>query len=172
MITEVDRRVLGRAVEVAAGAAADGEQPFAAVLVGADGALLRVEHNRTAGGDPTLHAELLVARWAVANLAPADRASTVLYCSGEPCPMCAGAHGWAGLGRIVYAVEATRIVEWLAEAGVPAPPVRPVPVRDVLPAVDIAGPLPAEDRQIERLRRLFRRSDGREPAHAAVDHPG
>jgi tRNA(adenine34) deaminase len=32
-----------------------------------------------------------------------------LYASGEPCAMCAAAIAWAGVGRVVFAVDAARI---------------------------------------------------------------
>lgn len=158
MLTAVDQALLTRTLEVAAAASAAGEQPYAAVLTDAGGTELVAEHNRTAAGDPLAHAELAVARWAVANLPPERRATTVLYCSGEPCPMCAGAHGWAGLGRIVYAVAATRIVEWRTPLGVPPPPVATLPVRELLPGAAVDGPLPSADTRVQALSDLFRRS--------------
>jgi tRNA(Arg) A34 adenosine deaminase TadA len=45
--------------------------------------------------------------------------------SGEPCPMCAAAHAWVGLGRIVYVASSDQLSAWLRELCVPAPPVRP-----------------------------------------------
>lgn len=160
MISDADRVALGRAIEVAGAAVVAGEQPFAAVLVAADGTELTVAHNRTAAGDPTAHAELLIASWAVERLSLEQRAATVLYCTGEPCPMCAGAHGWAGLGRIVFAVSAAGIVRWLVALGGSSPPVNPLQVRDVLPGTPVDGPLPAGDEQVAALQGLFRRAHG------------
>ena len=34
--------------------------------------------------------------------------------------MCAAAHGWVGLGRIVYVASSEQLSAWLAELGVPA----------------------------------------------------
>jgi tRNA(Arg) A34 adenosine deaminase TadA len=31
--------------------------------------------------------------------------SCTVYCSMEPCPMCAGALYWSGIGRIVFALD-------------------------------------------------------------------
>jgi tRNA(Arg) A34 adenosine deaminase TadA len=62
------------------------------------------------------------------NLTPSQRAEATVYTSGEHCPMCAAAHGWAGLGRIVYATSSEQMTGWLAELGVsgcvPPPGVR------------------------------------------------
>ena len=43
------------------------------MLVGANGQTLYEDHNRVTDDDQTLHAELGVIRWAVANLAPVQR---------------------------------------------------------------------------------------------------
>lgn len=61
-----------------------------------------------------------LAQWAFTNLAPEQRAEVVVYTSGEHCPMCSAAHGWAGLGRIVYAASCQQLAEWRAEFGEPA----------------------------------------------------
>jgi hypothetical protein len=54
--------------------------------------------------------------------------------------MCAAAHGWVGLGRIVYASSSAQLTQWLAEAGAPPPPVLPLPVQQVAPGVLVQGP--------------------------------
>ena len=63
------------------------------------------DRNRVKDGDATRHPEFAIARWAVDNLTPAERAAATVYTSGEHCPMCAAAHAWVGLGRIVYATS-------------------------------------------------------------------
>ena len=65
--------------------------------------VLREDRNRVPDGDQTRHPEFELARWAAANLTPEERAAATVYTSGEHCPMCAAAHAWVGLGRIVYA---------------------------------------------------------------------
>ena len=95
-----------------------GDEPFGSVLVAADGTVLFEDHNRVAGGDHTRHPEFELARWAAAHLTPEERRQATVYTSGEHCPMCAAAHGWVGLGRIVYASSSAQLVAWLAELGV------------------------------------------------------
>ena len=95
-----------------------------------------------AGGDRTRHPEFELARWSAARLTPEERAAATVYTSGEHCPMCAAAHGWVGLGRIVYAQSSEQLSGWLAEFGVPAPPVRTLPIREVAPGVVVEGPVP------------------------------
>lgn len=71
--------------------------------------------------------------------------------------MCAAAHGWVGLGRIVYASSSAQLMEWLAELGVPAPPVRALPIREVVPGVTVEGPVPELAEQVRELHRRFHR---------------
>jgi len=132
---------LRRCVELARAALAAGDEPYGSVLVGPDGRALAEDHNRVAGGDRTRHPELALARWAAEHLSPAERAASTVYTSGEHCPMCAAAHAWVGLGRIVYAASSAQVAAWLADAGLPPAPVRPLPVREVAPGVEVEGPV-------------------------------
>src|SRR3712207_7274778 len=42
--------------------------------------------------------------------------SATVYTSGEHCPLCAAAHAWVGLGRIVYASSSVQLTAWLRSA--------------------------------------------------------
>ncbi len=121
------------------------------MLVGANGQTLYEDHNRVTDDDQTLHAELGVIRWAVANLAPVQRIRTTLYTSCEHCPMCAATHAWAGLGRIVYATSNVQLTDWLIDWDVPAPPVVMLPVRTVAPRAVVDGPAPELEEEIKAL---------------------
>ncbi len=146
---------LRRCVELAAEALAVGDQPFGSVLVGGDGAVLAEDHNRIASGDRTRHPEFELARWAAAHLPVAERAGATVYTSGEHCPMCAAAHAWVGLGRIVYAVSSAQLASWLTEWGAPLPPVRMLPVTEVAPQVEVEGPVPELAEEVRALHRRF-----------------
>ncbi len=50
-------------------------------------------------------------------MTPEERSKTTVYTSGEHCPMCAAAHGWVGLGRIIYASSSEQLVQWVSEMG-------------------------------------------------------
>lgn len=154
-VTEDDVRQLRRCVELATEALETGDEPFGSVLVAADGTVLAEDHNRVAGGDHTRHPEFALARWAAERLTPAERAAATVYTSGEHCPMCAAAHGWVGLGRIVYASSSEQLSAWLAELGVPAPPVRPLPIREVVPGAEVRGPHPVLAEEVRTLHRRF-----------------
>nr|WP_039936939.1 nucleoside deaminase [Streptomyces himastatinicus] len=155
MVTDDDLRHLRRCVELATEALEAGDEPFGSVLVAADGTVLAEDHNQVAGGDHTRHPEFALARWAAARLTPAERAAATVYTSGEHCPMCAAAHGWVGLGRIVYASSSEQLSGWLAELGVPAPPVRTLPIREVVPGAVVEGPYPALAEEVRTLHHRF-----------------
>ena len=140
--TAAELRHLRRCVELATEALEAGDEPFGSVLVAADGAVLAEDHNRVASGDRTRHPEFELARWAAANMTPEERAGATLFTSGEHCPMCAAAHGWVGLGRIVYVTSSEQLAGWLAELGVPLPPVRNLAIREIVTALLVEGPVP------------------------------
>jgi hypothetical protein len=53
--------------------------------------------------------------------------------------MCAATHGWAGLGRIVYATSSQQLGGWLADLGVSPAPVLPLAITQVIPGLVVAG---------------------------------
>lgn len=69
--------------------------------------------------------------------------------------MCAAAHAWVGLGRIVYVASSEQLAVWLGELGVPAPPVRTLPVREIAPGVAVEGPVPELAGEVRALHRRF-----------------
>lgn len=150
-ITPADHRFLERAIGLAAEADAAGDHPFGSLLVDAEGNILAEDRNRAVSVDPTRHPEFTLARWAARHLDDAARRSATLYTSTEHCPMCAAAHGWVGLGRIVYASSAGQLAGWLAEAGAEPSPVRTIPIEQVSPGTPVAGPW---DAAADRLRQL------------------
>ena len=100
---------LRRAIALAAEARAGGNPPFGSLLVGPDGAVLAEERNSSlTDNDITAHPELKLARWAAQSLDPATAAQTTMYTSCEPCEMCTGALARSGIGRVVFALPATR----------------------------------------------------------------
>ena len=151
MITEQDKKHLARCVELARQALEAGDQPFGSVLVSGDGRVLFEDHNHISGGDRTRHPEFEIARWAANNVPQAERAACTVYTSGEHCSMCAAAHGWVGLGRIVYAVSSAQYAEWMRGWGVPPSPVRPLPISEVVNGIDTDGPVPEFIKQVRLL---------------------
>jgi tRNA(Arg) A34 adenosine deaminase TadA len=155
-VTEADLPYLRRCVELATEAVEAGDFPFGSVLVAADGTVLAEDRNReVTAGDPTRHPEFELARWAAANMTPPERAAATVYTSGEHCPMCAAAHGWVGLGRIVYATSSEQLVAWLADLGVSPAAVLPLAVPAVVRGAVVAGPVPGLAEEVRDLHRRF-----------------
>ena len=151
VVSRVDLERLRRCVDLADIALNEGHAPFGAMLVGDDGRTLYEDRNRTTDHDQTLHAEMGVTRWAVANVAPVDRIRATVYTSCEQCPMCAAAHAWAGLGRIVYATSCAQLTDWLAEWRTPTPPVAMLAVNTVAPRLVVDGPAPELEEKMKAL---------------------
>lgn len=159
MISESELAHLRRSVELAEQALADGDNPFGSVLVSASGEKLAEDRNReTTNNDPMAHPEIELARWAAANLSPADRAAATVFTSGEHCPMCSAAHAWAGVGRIVYVASSAQFASWMAEFGAGESPVAALPIQQVAPGIPVEGPVPELTDEIRELhRRRFSR---------------
>jgi tRNA(Arg) A34 adenosine deaminase TadA len=139
-ITDADLARLGRCVELAREALEDGNEPFGSILVAADGATLLEERNGVGSGDHTRHPEFAIARWAGENLTPAERGAATVYTSNEHCPMCAAAHGFNGLGRIVFAIASEQLTAWRTEWGAAPSQVTLLPVKALLPNLVVDGP--------------------------------
>ena len=91
------------ALDEARRAAVHGDVPIGAVAV-RDGRVIAQAHNcREIDGDATAHAELLTIRAASQVIGHWRLEAVTLYCTLEPCAMCAGAMVLARLPRLVYA---------------------------------------------------------------------
>ena len=96
------------ALEQASRAAQLGEVPVGAVAV-RDGMIVGTGFNRKESDqDPSAHAEMLALRRAAARIGNWRLIGVTLYCTLEPCPMCAGAMIQARLERLVYGAPDTR----------------------------------------------------------------
>ena len=85
-----------------------GEVPVGAVAV-RDGEVIGLGFNRKESDqDPTAHAEMIALRAAAARLENWRLIGVTLYCTLEPCPMCAGAMIQGRLTRLVYGARDTR----------------------------------------------------------------
>ena len=92
-----------RALALAQDAAAHGDVPIGAVLLGPDGQVLAEAGNdRELTGDPTAHAEVLALRAAAARVGNYRLVESTLYVTLEPCPMCAQAIAFARIRRLYY----------------------------------------------------------------------
>ncbi len=105
MDTAADERFMRIAINEAQKALAQQEVPIGAVVV-ADGAVIGRGHNLVETlGDPTAHAEMQAITAAAETLGGKYLQRCTLYVTVEPCIMCAGAIGWAQVGRVVWGAD-------------------------------------------------------------------
>ena len=91
------------ALDEARAAAARGEAPVGAVVLGPDGAVLARAGNRVeADRDASAHAELLAMRAAAATLGDPRLTGCDLFVTLEPCPMCAQAASFFRIRKLVF----------------------------------------------------------------------
>jgi tRNA(adenine34) deaminase len=104
-----DEQFMDLAIIEAGKAEALGEVPVGAVIVNPDGEVVSVGHNQPASsGDPTAHAEIIALREAARHLGNYRLTGLTLYCTLEPCPMCAGAMVHSRIKRLVYGAPDSR----------------------------------------------------------------
>ena len=94
-----------RALDLAAGAAAQGEVPVGAVIARGEEIIATSANMMLAGNDPTAHAEIVAIRRAAESLGVSRLDGLDLWVTLEPCAMCAGAIAHARIARLYYAAE-------------------------------------------------------------------
>jgi len=103
-----DEVFMRQALALADAAESAGEVPVGAVVV-ANGEIVGRGANQPIGsGDPTAHAEIVALRDAARRLGGYRLTGTTLYCTLEPCPMCAGALVNARVQRLVFGTRDLR----------------------------------------------------------------
>jgi tRNA(Arg) A34 adenosine deaminase TadA len=85
-----------------AAARANREFPFGAVIVRAADRKLLAQGVNQGRANPTFHGEIVAMNDYVARHGNRGWDETILYTTGEPCPMCMSAMVWAGIGGVVY----------------------------------------------------------------------
>ena len=97
-----DERFMQMALKEAEAAQREGEIPVGAVIVCRDRIIARAHNLTETLTDVTAHAEMQAITAAANLLGGKYLADCTLYVTVEPCVMCAGAIGWAQIGRVVY----------------------------------------------------------------------
>lgn len=97
-----DEQFMRKALVEAQAAYDEGEIPVGAIVV-CRGRIISRAHNLTETlTDVTAHAEMQAITAAANALGGKYLTDCTLYVTVEPCPMCAGAIGWAQIPRVVY----------------------------------------------------------------------
>jgi len=100
-----DEKFMRQALNEARKALDEQEVPIGAV-VAAGGRVVGRGHNLVETlSDPTAHAEMQALTAAAATLGGKYLQQCTLYVTVEPCVMCAGAIGWAQVGRVVWGAD-------------------------------------------------------------------
>ena len=99
----IEKSYMMRAIELARHGMQRGDGgPFGAVVV-RDGEIVGEGWNRVlSSNDPTAHGEVTAIRDACLRAENFDLSGSVIYTTGEPCPMCLGAIYWARISAIRY----------------------------------------------------------------------
>ncbi len=105
MTADADSDWMHKTLREAEKAAGEGEVPVAALVV-AEGEIIGRAHNlRETLNDPSAHAEILALREAAESRGNWRLHGTTVYCTLEPCCMCAGALVNARVDRVVYGLS-------------------------------------------------------------------
>lgn len=104
-----DLRHLERSIALADEAVAEGNHPFGAVLVSAEGVVLAEGKNSHSIDRGPGHAEANLAREAARRYDVETLRGATLYTSVEPCSMCSGTIYWAEIGTVVFGMSEHRL---------------------------------------------------------------
>ena len=97
-----DERFMALAINEARNALSSNEIPIGCVIVSQNQIIGRGHNLTETLEDVTAHAEMQAITAATRTLGGKYLPDATLYVTVEPCPMCAGAIGWAQISRIVY----------------------------------------------------------------------
>lgn len=151
-IKNFDEKYLRRCLELAAESVEAGDEAFGSVLVNEAGEIIAEARNRVNEKTILAHPEIDLAYWAAENLSEEERTKTTMYTTGEHCPMCSDAHGWVGLGTLVYLSSAQQLGEWQKEHHLPDAPIHFLPVEEIIKNVEVRGP--AEGELLAEIKKL------------------
>src|SRR5947207_15043777 len=102
IVSDLDVRWMGAALEQARLAEREGDVPVGAVMIHRNEIVSRSSNRTVRDQDPTAHAELLAIRETARALRSWRLDGCTLYVTLEPCAMCAGAIVLSRLDRLVF----------------------------------------------------------------------
>ncbi len=103
-----EEQCMREALRLAREAAAGGEVPVGAVVERGGKIIGRARNSPIGRHDPTAHAEILALREGAAHAENYRLEEATLYCTLEPCVMCAGALVAARIKRLVFGARDLR----------------------------------------------------------------
>lgn len=151
-LKESDEKYLRRCLELAEESVKAGDEAFGSVLVNEAGEIIAEARNRVKEKTILAHPEIDLAYWAAEKLSEVERSKTTMYTTGEHCPMCAAAHGWVGIGTLVYLSSAKQLGEWQKDFNLPEAPLHFLPVENIIKNIEVRGP--AEGELLEEIKKL------------------
>jgi tRNA(adenine34) deaminase len=83
--------------------------PFGAVIIRATDRQIMATGVNAGTRNPTLHGEIVSINDYVSRHGNQEWEDTILYTTGEPCPMCMSAIAWAGIGGVVYGTSIQKL---------------------------------------------------------------
>ena len=101
-VTNDDAKWMGAALVEARLALAHDDVPVGAIAVLNGEIIGRGRNRREADRDPTAHAEIIAIQQAAAHIGHWRLDEVTLYCTLEPCTMCAAAISFARIRRLYY----------------------------------------------------------------------
>jgi tRNA(adenine34) deaminase len=107
-------RFMAIAIEEAKAGAAQGEQPFGAVVVRGGEVIVKARSLKVSTSDTTAHSETLAIKYATQKLGQRTLPDCTFYATCEPCPMCLGAILNAGIDTLVLGAR-NRDIKQLAK---------------------------------------------------------
>jgi tRNA(adenine34) deaminase len=105
---ETDEELMREALRLARMGARAGEVPVGAVAVWGGEIVARAYNAPVSRNDPTAHAEILALRQAAERIGNYRLEGLTLFCTLEPCVMCAGAVVAARIERLVFGTRDLR----------------------------------------------------------------
>lgn len=140
--------------QIALRAQAFGHHPFGATLVAPDHKTILLSQGNV---DTVNHAESVLIRTAATNFSPDYLWHCTLYTTVEPCAMCAATQYWGNVGRLVYGLSESKLLELTGNHS--ENPTLDLPCREIFKrgqkAMSVIGPVTAVATEIAAVHQAF-----------------
>jgi len=101
-----DTELLHTSLQIARRSQENGNLPFGCLLADKEGNILEEAENTVLSNqDSIAHCEINLVHKLAGKYDESYLQECTLYASTEPCPMCAGAIFWSGIGKLVFALS-------------------------------------------------------------------